>query len=592
MPALYFFRAAAIFTFTVWHAVVAVADEPLQGTVSHPRLYLTADDLPGLRASHNEAPRDAIWRNLCESADWCAAQPVRSEWIPTKADDPQYENLYDRFYAAMHDLAIVETLAFASVLSDPEHDPYFDAARDWLLASARVWGREKENPPDASKAYAVLRIMKGLAVGYDVLYPRLTDAERTEVREAIVPVMDAYHQFFQDPTTAGAGYNKHHGSVDAAPFGVVALALRGEVPQADDWLALAIEKHTGYLLTESLTPSGTNDQSSNFWASTLLYRIQFLDALRRVTGRDLFQEFPRSLPGRMALAAVVGRQPKTIESNECHRSVLFGPNYGQLNYWSPVMVFLAKEQRRSTFQYLALWDEALGTLQHTRFITPTRREELLFGYGPYAFLWCDPTIPATLEPNLPLAFEFPEPEVNEAYLRASYELGGLAAGMKKGGLVIHAGGRPVLVDQLPTNDTNKPAEPVDEMLVADDGRVATIRCVGPKSAGIGEQWVELTRPGLLTVERETEKPLDFWFAEQPHRDGNTFRWPDGTELIVVTGEIAAVDNAGYTETPVHFGGMKLADPCPRTYTTVKVDPAEGLVRLEVRVPSHGREPER
>ena len=66
--------------------------------------------------------------------------------------------------------------------------------------------------------------------------------ERDEVRAAIVGVMDAYYTFFQAPGMAGEGYNKHHGSVDAAPFGIVALALLGEVPQAESWLELADRK--------------------------------------------------------------------------------------------------------------------------------------------------------------------------------------------------------------------------------------------------------------------------------------------------------------------------------------------------------------
>ncbi len=263
---------------------------------SHPRLYLTPEELPRLRATRADGLRGQIWQNLTASADWCCRQPPRTEWIPTAAEDPQYENLYDRFYAAMHDLAVVETLAFASVLSDPGSDPYFEHARDWLLATARVWGQEAKNLPDASKAYAVLRVTKGMAVSYDLLFDRLTAREREEVRTAIVGIMDSYYTFFQVPSTAGEGYNKHHGSVDAAPFGVAALALVGEVPQADAWLELAVEKHVNYLLPHALTPSGTNDQSSNFWASTLLYRILFLDALRRTTGRDLLREFPRRCP--------------------------------------------------------------------------------------------------------------------------------------------------------------------------------------------------------------------------------------------------------------------------------------------------------
>lgn len=551
---------------------------------SHPRLYLAENELRELRASRDQGQRGLIWRNLAASADWCNQQPLRREWIPTAADDPQFENLYDRFYATMHDMAIVETLAFASILSDPDSDPYFSHARVWLLSVARIWGNEAHNTPDASKAYAVLRITKGMAVAFDLLFGRLTEAERDEVRGAIVGIMSAYAAFFEAPSTAGEGYNKHHGSVDASPFGVAALALLGEVPQADGWLKLAIDKHVDYLLPSALTPSGTNDQSSNFWASTLLYRIQFMEALRRVTGRDLLQEFPRALPGRIALAAVAGRQPPELSANECNRSVLFGPNYGQLNYWSPGLVYLARVERRPIYQYLACWDDSLGSIQRTRFITPNHHEELLFGSGPYAFLWYDAGVPAQIEPNLPLSFEFPEPEVNEAYLRASYDEGALLVGMKKGGLIVHTGGRAVFVDQLPTNDANKPTTAVDEMLVTDDGRTAAIRCVGPKEAAIGEQFVELTRPGQLTVERNTSEPVSWWYMENPQLVGKAFRWPDGVELRIEQGEIAEHKIDGYVETPVHYGGMKYADPCPRTYATVKVLPENGKVRLAIQVP--------
>lgn len=548
---------------------------------SHPRLYFTAAELAALRTDRVKPPRDRIWKNFLESAEWCRRQQPRTEWIPTNPNDPQFENLYDRFYAAMHDLAIVETLAFASVLHEPENDPYFDVARTWLLAAARIWRHEADNPPDASKAYAVMRITKGLAVGYDLLYDRLSPQERDEVRAAIVSVMTPYYAFFQIPSSAGAGYNKHHGSVDAAPFGVAALALLGDVEQANDWLELAVRKHTEYLLTEALTPSGTSDQSSNFWASTLMHRIQFLDALRRVTGRDLFAEFPGCMPGRVALAAVAGRQSAEFTANEPDRSVLFAPNYGQLNYWSPVLVYLARLQRRPIYQYLAAWDESLGSLQHTRFFTPHLKEELLFGYGPYSYIWCDPTVPAEVEPDLPRSFVFPEPEVNEAYIRSSYKPGDVVAAMLKGSVIIHAGGRSVFVDRMNTTDQNKPAPPVEQLLVADDGRSAMIRCVGPKEFDVGEQLVELKRPDHVTLTRHTTTPVEWWCMDSPQHDGNRLIWSDGVQLEVKRGKIAEFKPDGYLETPVHFGGMKWADPCPHTFPTVRVEPDDGVVAIEV-----------
>ncbi|MFV2068416.1 MAG: hypothetical protein ACC645_15710 [Pirellulales bacterium] len=563
---------------------IAACDVPTH-VAGHPRLYFTAADLPRLRGLKDRGVHATIWSNLRRSADWCSQQKPRSAWIATETDDPHYENLYDRFYAAMHDMAIVEHLAFASVLSDPTDDPYFESARNWALACATVWRHEATNQPDASKAYAVLRIMKALAVSYDLLYPRLSPDQRKQIRETLVAVCKEYATFFQQPATAGEGYNKHHGSVDAAPFGVVALTLLGEVPQATDWLDLIVRKHTDYLLPHALTPSGTQEQSSNFWASTLQYRIFFIDALRRVTGRDLLAEFPDSLPGRIALAAVAGQQPSDLRYNENNRSVLFGPSYGQIDYWSPVLIYLARHHRRPIYQYLALWDRSLGSLQRTRYITPHRGEELLFSFGGYAYLWYDPTVPADVELDLPRSFQFPEPEVNEAYLRASYRPGDLVVAMKKGGLVVHAGGRPVLVDRLNVSDVNRPASAVEEMLVADDGRQALIRCVGPDSAGIGEQRILLDRPSSLTITRHTDRDMSWWSTGKAVRHGNRLTWPDGTRLEVTRGTLLSVVEDGFVESKVHYGGMKFADPRPMNYRVITVQPHEGQIVISLRRPA-------
>lgn len=155
------------------------------------------------------------------------------------------------------------------------------AARIWanVVASAE-WCRDQKPRSEWTPTLAD-----------DPLYPRLSELERTEIRETILAVGRAYFVFFQEPLTAGEGYNKHHGSVDAAPFGIMALALLSESPEVTAWLELAIKKHVDYLLSHALTSSGTSDQTSNFWASTLQYRIFFMDSLRRVTGRDLFGSF-------------------------------------------------------------------------------------------------------------------------------------------------------------------------------------------------------------------------------------------------------------------------------------------------------------
>jgi len=193
-------------------------------------------------------------------------------------------------------------------------------------------------------------------------------------------------------------------------------------------------------------------------------------------------------------------------------------------------------------------------------------------------------VAAEIEENLPLSFEFPEPEVNEAYLRASYKPDDIVVGMKKGGLIVHAGGRPVLVDQLNVDNINSPALAVEEMLVADDGRLATIRCVGPTSAGLGEQIINLDRPGSLLIRRETSQPIKWWYSGDARRDDNALIWSDGTRLEVGIGHIESIDPTGFVESKSHYGGMKYADPHPFTYPVVTVQADSGTLEVLVTTP--------
>ncbi len=534
----------------------------------HPRLYFTPAELAQLRALRTSGLHARMWQNLAESAEWCLTQEPRTEWIAPVAPDPVYLNLYDRFYAMMHDMAVMEHLAFAWAYSGDRR--YFEGARQWTLACGRLWSREAGGEPNASKAYAVMRLLKGLAVSYDLICSDLPPAERDEIRGIMADIAARYYQWYLDnPGMAGPGQDSHHGSVEASSFGVAALALLDEVPEASDWLELAVRKHTDYLLPEALTPSGAQEQTSNFWASTMQYRLFFMDALRRVTGRDLFDEFAAQMDGRMGLAAVVAR--KHPGHNEDNRSVLFAPSYGQLDYWSPVLLYLAREYRRSIYQHLALWDESLGSLQQTRYVTE-HGEQLLFEMGGYAYAWYDSTVAAQVEPDLPLSFAFTD--VGEAYARAGWEPGGLAVAVRHGAVIIHAGGDAVVVDQ-----TGQPGWTAEATTLSDDGSTAVIACEGDPAS----QQLELRRPDTALLTRTGAGSMRWWCHALPERDGDTLRWPSGVTLVVEEGTMAAVEPEGYLdEKIVGLGKLHLVDPMPMRYPRITVEPtAGGVIRLRV-----------
>jgi len=360
---------------------------------------------------------------------------------------------------------------------------------------------------------------------------------------------------------------------------LAALALLGEHPPAEQWLRATVAKFRAHLLPLGLAADGAQVEGPTFWASTMQYRLAFLDALRRVTGEDLFAAHAAAMDARLALASIAA--PKSAGHDEDHQTVILQPSYGQLGYYSPVLLGLARFYRRPLYQYLAAWDHTAGSVQRTRYVT-ANGEWLLFAWGGNACAWFDPTVPAEAEAGAPLAFAFPS--VGEAYLRSSYAPGDVVLGLRHGTAVIHAGGRAVLVD---LSDGRTGAEGGD-LSVKDDGRTGIVRDHGP--AGCSGQVVRLQRPGRLVLARRTDTEQAFWCHGQPIRAGSRLRWPDGTELAVTRGSLATIAPAGYhDEKVVGLGLLRLQDPAPMVYPLVRVRPDQGRLEVQVAAAGHATE---
>lgn len=550
---------------------VAAAAAPAPG--HHPRLYFTAAELPKLRALRTRGLHARVWRNLKRSADWCLGRSPRREWIAPITPDPIYENLYDRFYAIMGDLAITEHLAFAYALSGEAC--YGEAARQWALASCRAWAPEADGEPDGGKAYAVTRLLKGVAVAYDCLYDRLSEAERREIRETLLTIgRKYYHGYFTTPAITAPEFCTHHAIVEWASFGVLALTLLGEAPEAREWLEATVTKFEAHLLPKGLAPDGAQVEGGTFWASTLHYRLFFMDALRRVTGQDLFGPYRRFMNADLARASVAAERRADTYSQD-HETVVLEPSYGLIDYYAPVLLCLAREYRDPTLQYLALWDRTLGALQRTRAITP-HGEQLLFSFGGYVYVWLDPTVPARPEETR-LSYHFPS--VEEAYLRASWQPGDLLVGVRKGDLVLHAGGRPVLVELR--DDAEAPPALMIEAL-DDSGAVVTLRCGDGKG---GSVVVTLHRAERRVLVRRRRPGAWRWFCHgAPLCAGNEVRWGRAARLRVLAGMIADWEPEGHA--PVlrtGFEKLTLADPAPAKFPRATLTPpADGEIVLEVR----------
>ena len=538
----------------------------------HPWLYFTTNDLPSLRAARFRGERKKIWKNLAQSADWCVTRESRQTWIAPVTPDPRYENLYDRFYAIMGDLAITEHLAFAYAFSGEPR--YGEAAREWVLASCRAWQHEADGAPDSGKAYAVSRLLKGVAVGYDAAFDLFTEPERTEIRDTLARVGRKYFvEWFSTPAIRAPSYHTHHAIVEWGSLGVVALALLGEVPEAQQWLEAATHKFEEHLLPSGLAADGAQTEGATFWASTMHYRLFFMDALRRVTGRDLFRPFAKEMNADLALASVACRKWPGLD--EHHANVVLEPSYGQLDYYAPILLALAREYRRPAYQHLAFWDESLGSLQRTRYVTP-HGAELLFELGGYAYLWCDEALPDKANEKK-LSWHFPS--VDEAYTRTSWNAGALLVGVRKGEVVVHAGGHAVLIQ--PGATTNSPVG--NKILnVTDDGRHAVIRC--DTNSGISLTTDLDRQKAKLVICRSGSADWQFWCQGDPKRGGNQLRWQNGTTLVIREGRLADWSPHGCATTlSVGNGLLPLKDPAVRSYPLATFLPdTAGNIVVEIR----------
>lgn len=553
-----------------------VEEKRMNFSAEHPKLYFSSTELQHLRSSKEHGRHKHIYTNLIQSADECVKKPVRQKWVPPVSPDPVYANLYDRFYAMMHDMAVMEHLAFAWIYS--EDTRYLKPAIFRTMACCRIWKKEADGQPDGGKAYAVMRLLKGLAISYDLLYDTFSPAERDEIRSTITDIGQSYYEhYFMTAPIQGPNFHTHHAVVEYASFGIAALAVLGEYEPARAWLDAVVTKFRNDLLPNGLSPDGAQVEGATFWASTMQYRLTFMDALKRVTGTDLFVHFPDTMDARYAFASIAAGKNATDSFNQDHESVVLSPSYGQIDYYSPVLIGLARWYRDALCQHLACWDRSVGSMQTTRYMTHNN-ETLLFSWGGNSYAWYDPTVPSAVPADSDLSFIFPS--VNEAYMRISYEPNNIVVGMRQYMAVLHAGGRPVYIDHY--KDSSSSAT-VTDMTLEDNGITASVCCNGNKSEGFTRQELCLDRPGRrLTMTRETAAQHSFWCHGQPKREGNMLYWDNGTALEVTRGQIVALDPKGYHDTKiVGMGKLHLKDPMPMTYPLITVRPADGKLVIVI-----------
>ena len=352
-----------------------------------PRLFRSTDD-PGFEY---KPPADPVRRRILSNllAD-CELYAGQRPWlrVPRRAHSPHPNHqLYLTFYTAMQATALIENYAFAWRLTGDVR--WLGRARAWLRAAAR-WdhGDHVEE-----HFYTANRYMHAFALALDLMDEVLPDDEKRQVRDSLVVLLDRWWPYVEKQRHSRAG--GHHTVVDYGHFGVAAVHLLGEHPQAEAWVQAVIDRFQNGILPHGCGPHGEPVDGPTFWGFENLWLLHFADALRNVTGIDLLCEVPARLRLPLNWFRAHWTVPRKIPDQlyyPINANIVLG---GQLNVNSPVLLRLAQEAGDGRLRDVALADPRLGRLYRFGMGVKGSTAECMISYGPYAYCYYDPAFRST-----------------------------------------------------------------------------------------------------------------------------------------------------------------------------------------------------
>ena len=410
-----------------------------------PRLLRPADD-PDYRF---EPPADPVRRRILANllAD-CELYARRRPWreIPRRPDSPHpYHQLYLTFYTGMQATALIENYAFAWRMTGDRR--WLGRARAWLRAAA---GWDHDDTVE-EHFYTANRYMQAIALSLDLLDGELPPAEKRRARACLVRLLERWWPDVDGQRRSPEG--GHHAVVDNGHFGVAALHLLGEHPDAEKWVGAVIDRFRGSILPHGCGPSGEPVDGPSFWPWENLWFLQFAEALRNVTGIDLVREAPARLRRPLTWFRAHRAAPRRVPDRlyyPANASVLGT----QLDACSPALLRLAQEAGDREMRDAALADPRLGRLYRFGAGVKGSTAECMISYGPYAYCFYDPAFrPARPRRPPPLARRFSARTGRSAVMRSGHGpeaailwVSGYDGGVAHGFMNLHVqwAGHPVL----------------------------------------------------------------------------------------------------------------------------------------------------
>ena len=238
---------------------------------------------------------------------------------------------------------------------------------------------ERFDPPWNSTLETAM-MTTAVAVGYDLLYPHLTEAQRATVRESIVEkgIKSLIHDW-ADPV--GSSQIPRHQipsgnwvMVCACSGGIGALAILDEHPEARQWVRIVRNRVRAWLRDRGgdwfvdnpyapnrpkpipvVGPSDGNigvdggyKESIGYMNYAMMYVCSFADPLRRATDVNLFEHVPDNLLDHLVWSSMVYPREGGMKSG----IVDFGDTGDELSFYSYVHTGLMKHKQNGQAAWL------------------------------------------------------------------------------------------------------------------------------------------------------------------------------------------------------------------------------------------------
>ncbi len=186
---------------------------------------------------------------------------------------------------------------------------YASGAAVWMLAHGKVdtWGTGYRPNVDLAASWYLYHI----AIAYDALHSSLSEADRAVIRKGLADHAAAIAVGLREGEDRGIRYEQNHTYIPATALTAAALALKGEVAEADDWLNLswAIMMRSRYALGED----GYYYEGTGYWAYALHWHVRWAEMMSRATGRKLMELPALSENWRYALLMTLPGAPGVFD---------------------------------------------------------------------------------------------------------------------------------------------------------------------------------------------------------------------------------------------------------------------------------------